>query len=268
MFLGTALLWFGWILFNAGAESAANARAGFAGFNTMLSASSGGLTWVLWDFIFLRKLSGLSFCSGVVAGLVSVTPASGFVAPWAAFVIGIIGGFVTNIACRLKPLFAYDDTLDAFGIHGVGGIMGNFLTGIFAQSWVIGLDGTTTALGGAIDGRPILIGYNLAGSCAIAGWSFALTFILLWLISRIPGFHFRSSAEQELYGDDLGEMGEINMEAAQTKRAKTSESSAEGDGSSALPAAPRLRVHTAQDVQDSFHNSSIELGPEERRIVL
>ncbi len=224
---------------------------------------------MLWDFIFLRKLSGLSFCSGAIASLVCVTPASGFVAPWAALVIGIVGGFLTNIACRLKPLFAYDDTLDVFGIHGVGGFLGNFFTGIFAQSWIVALDGTTPALGGAVDGRPILIGYNLAGSCAIAGWSFTLTIILLWLISRIPGFHFRSSAEQELYGDDLGEMGEINMETF-NKEAKRS-AAPDDENSSALPAAPRLRVHTAQELQDNFQTSSIELDSQDdrgRRIIL
>lgn len=234
MFIGTALLWFGWILFNSGSEGAANARAAAAAWNTTFAAAMAGLTWVLFDFVFLRKLSGLSLCSGAIAGLVLITPASGFVPTWAALVIGIVGGFITNLACRMKPIFAYDDTLDVFGIHGVGGFVGVIMTGIFASSSIANISGSGLP-GGAIDGRGILVGYQFAAAVTISAWSFLVTFIILWLMSRIPGLHFRSSKEQELYGDDLGEMGEINMEAMRVERPDGD------DADAALPAAPRIR---------------------------
>ena len=120
----------------SGSEAAPNARAAFAGFNTLLSAAMGGLSWVFFDFIFTRKLSGLSLCTGIVAGLVGITAGAGFVAPWAALVIGLVVGFITNIFCRLKLVFGYDDTLDAFGLHGVGGFFGLFFTGIFATGYI------------------------------------------------------------------------------------------------------------------------------------
>lgn len=100
-----------------------------------------------------------------------------------------------------RPVIGYDDTLDAFGIHGVGGVVGSLLCGIFAQSWVIALDGTV-APGGAIEGNGLILLYNFIGILAIASWSFCLTFAILWVISRVPFLHFRSSEQQELFGDD------------------------------------------------------------------
>lgn len=108
-------------------------------------------------------------------------------------------------------MFGYDDTLDAFGLHGIGGFFGLFFTGVFATGFVMNSGGGGPFPAGAVDGRPILIGYNLAGACAIAGWSFVLTFILLWLISRIPGLGFRTSEEDEVLGNDLAEMGEQDV---------------------------------------------------------
>jgi Amt family ammonium transporter len=93
-------------------SGAPDARAAYAGFNSLLAAASSGLCWVLFDFIFTRKLSGLSLCTGIIAGLVAITPGSGFVAPWAALVIGFVCGLITNISCRLKVVFNYDDTVN------------------------------------------------------------------------------------------------------------------------------------------------------------
>jgi ammonium transporter, Amt family len=131
--LGTTLLWFGWFGFNGGSAISSTPRAIMASLVTTICAATTGMTWVLFDYVVTKKISAVSFCSGVVAGLVVITPASGFVSPWGSFVMGVIGGITVNLCCKLKDKLGYDDTLDAFGIHGMGGIIGCLLTGIFHQ---------------------------------------------------------------------------------------------------------------------------------------
>jgi ammonium transporter, Amt family len=212
VFLGTALLWFGWFGFNAGSALAANARAGMAGFVTTISASAGGLAWVICDYLRIRKLSGIGFCSGVIAGLVGITPAAGYVAPWASIVIGAVTGVTCCFAIRLKDILGFDDALDAFGLHGVGGFVGAILTALFAsKELVFSLDGTEMN-GGAIDGNWVLLGYNLAGAVSTVAYSFVVTLIILYLINMIPHLHFRPNEEDEHLGGDLGEMGEVAYE--------------------------------------------------------
>lgn len=208
VFLGTGILWFGWFAFNGGSGLAATSRSALAAFNTTLAASTGAITWVAWDFLFLKRLSGLSFCSGAVAAMAAVTPAAGFVEPWAAIIIGCVGGLVTNLMCRLKDVIHYDDTLDCFNIHGVGGFIGLVLTGIFCTRNIAGMDGTVIP-GGAIDGNAISIGYQLVAAVCIASWSFVVSLILLFIINLVPALKFRSTPEQELRGDDAAGMGEF-----------------------------------------------------------
>lgn len=131
--LGTALLWFGWFGFNGGAAGQATPRAAMASVVTTISAAFAGFTWSLIDYFELERFSVVGVCSGIVSGLVVITPSAGYVAPWAAAVIGIIGGISCNLSCRLKKALKYDDTLDGFGLHGVGGFLGCVLTGIFHQ---------------------------------------------------------------------------------------------------------------------------------------
>ena len=133
---------------------------------TMIAAASGGLAWVWFDYAFTRKLSALSFCSGVVVGLVGITPASGFVAPWAAVVIGPFTALFCNLWIRGKKYVGVDDSFDAFSVHGCGGFVGNVLTGIFAQKWVARLDGTEID-GGWVEGNWIQVAYQLGSSTAI-----------------------------------------------------------------------------------------------------
>ncbi|KAJ3109400.1 hypothetical protein HDU97_006645 [Phlyctochytrium planicorne] len=216
VFLGTALLWFGWYGFNGGSALAGTARAGMAALVTHVATAAGALAWPTFDYFWSRKVSGLGFCSGAVAALVAVTPASGFVAPWAGIVIGICAGVICNLACRVKGFFGFDDSLDAWGVHGVGGFLGNILTGIFAQKWVASLDGTILPDGsipsGAIDGNAKQIGYQFAGSAAIAAYSFIFTYVFLTAINFIPGLHLRPSEDDEILGGDLSEMGEVAYE--------------------------------------------------------
>jgi Amt family ammonium transporter len=208
VFLGTGMLWFGWLFFNAGSELAINGRAAIALFNTMLAGGVGALLWVFIDLVLLQKISGLSFCSGCVAGLACITPAAGFVAPWAALVIGLCGTIVGFFWVRLKTALRFDDTLDVWCVHGMSGMTGLFLTGIFADASVIQLDGSTFP-GGAINGNGILMGYQMVAIVSIAAWSFTVTLILVFLINLIPGMRLRSPVNQELNGDDWGEMGEV-----------------------------------------------------------
>ncbi|GAU94604.1 hypothetical protein RvY_06344 [Ramazzottius varieornatus] len=206
--LGTGILWFGWFAFNGGSAGAANTRAAMAATVTTIAAATGAVSWVLYDYIFTRKVSALSFCSGVVAGLVGITPASGFVAPWCAIVIGFIVAVVCNSWVRFKKRLHFDDSFDAFSVHGCGGIVGNILTGIFAQKWIGKLDGTDID-GGWLEGNWIQIAYQLGSSAAIAAWSFVISFILLFVINKIPGLHLRVSDEDETIGGDYAEMGEV-----------------------------------------------------------
>ncbi|KAG0014669.1 hypothetical protein BGZ80_010313 [Entomortierella chlamydospora] len=206
--IGTCFIWFGWFGFNGGSALSANLRAAMACVVTNLAASVGGITWVLLDYRHERKLSVLGFCSGAVAGLVAITPASGFVGPPASVAIGFLGAVACNMAVRLKVYLKYDDAFDVFAVHGVGGIVGNILTGIFAQASIAGLDGVTVINGGWLDGNWIQVGYQLADSTAGLSWSFVVTYIILVIMNKIPGLTLRADPSQEHTGLDIAELGE------------------------------------------------------------
>ncbi|KAF0483985.1 ammonium transporter 1 [Gigaspora margarita] len=207
--LGTALLWFGWFGFNGGSALAANGRAAMACVVTNLSASVGGLTWCLLDFRLEKKLSALGFCSGAVAGLVTITPGSGYVDYPAAVAFGFLGGLACNMAVRLKHIFNYDDALDVFAVHAVGGFVGNLLTGIFASQSIIKMIDPTETGGGWINRNWIQIAYQLTDSVAGMAYSFLMTFAILWIMDKIPGLSIRSDLESEAKGLDESELGEL-----------------------------------------------------------
>jgi len=207
--LGTVLLWFGWFGFNGGSALGANLRAIQACIVTNLAAAVGGLTWMLWDYRLERKWSAVGFCSGAVSGLVAITPASGFVGAPAAVAFGIVGGTACNFATQLKVLFGYDDALDIFATHGLGGVVGNILTAIFAQSSVAAFDGITVIPGGWLDRHFVQLGIQLADSTAGMSYSFVMTTIILWIMHYIPGLSLRASVEAEILGIDDAEMGEF-----------------------------------------------------------
>src|SRR4051812_23746533 len=132
--LGAGLLWFGWFGFNGGSALASNAQAVSALTASQIAAAAAALSWMAAEWLHRGKPTALGLASGLVAGLVAVTPASGFVLPWQALLIGLIAGGVCYAMVTLKPLFKYDDSLDAFGVHGVGGFLGAVLTGVFATA--------------------------------------------------------------------------------------------------------------------------------------
>jgi Amt family ammonium transporter len=207
--LGTVFLWFGWFGFNGGSALSANLRATQACIVTNLAASVGGLTWMFWDYRLERKWSAVGFCSGAIAGLVAITPGSGFVGAPAAVLFGFLAGTVCNFATQLKFVFGYDDCLDIFASHGIGGIVGNLLTGLFAQASIAAYDGTTAIDGGWLDHHYIQLAYQLADSAAGFGYSFVMTTIILWIMHFIPGMRLRCDEETEILGVDDAEMGEF-----------------------------------------------------------
>ncbi|KAG1860915.1 ammonium transporter AmtB-like domain-containing protein [Suillus subluteus] len=207
--LGTVFLWFGWFGFNGGSALSANLRATEACIVTNLAASVGGLTWMFWDYRLERKWSVVGFCSGAISGLVAITPGSGFVGAPAAVLFGFMAGTVCNFATQLKFIFKFDDTLDIFASHAIGGIVGNILTGLFAQSSIAGADGITVIPGGWLDHNYRQLGIQLADSVSGLSYSFVMTTIILWIMHYIPGLRLRCDEETEILGVDDAEMGEF-----------------------------------------------------------
>ena len=207
IFLGTALLWMGWIGFNAGSALGATPRAGYAAINTVLSASAGALSWVLFDFHFTRKLSGIAFCSGAIAGLVGITPGAGYVPAWSSVIFGTFTAIGCASSIRVKDYLGFDDSADAWGVHGVGGIIGSLFTGIFADSSIMALDGSSVNPGGVINGNWKLLGYNALSCVSIIVYTFFGTYAILTVINIIPGLHFRQTLDEEMMGGDMHEMG-------------------------------------------------------------
>jgi Amt family ammonium transporter len=203
--LGAALLWVGWFGFNAGSQLGSDGIAASAFAATHFAAAAGGLVWAALEWQFRGKPSVLGMASGVVAGLVCITPASGYVTPMPAIIIGAAAGAVCYTACTwLKGKFKYDDALDAFGVHGVGGTLGALLTGVFATRAVSNLNGGNPM--GLIDGgRTLIVGQLVA---VLVTWVFAgvATLILLKVLDAVMGL--RVSQQEEVEGLDVTQHGE------------------------------------------------------------
>jgi len=206
--LGTVFLWFGWFGFNGGSALSANLRAAQACIVTNLAASVGGITWMLWDYRLERKWSAVGFCSGAVSGLVAITPASGFVGSPAAVLFGFLAGTVCHFATQLKFALGYDDTLDIFATHAIGGVLGNLLTGLFAQASIAAYDGFTEIPGGWLDKNYIQLAWQLADSVTGVSYSFVMTTVILWIMHFIPFMRLRADENSELIGIDETQMGE------------------------------------------------------------
>jgi Amt family ammonium transporter len=205
--IGTGLLWVGWFGFNGGSALAAGSRAAFAIFATHLAASAGALTWMLLEWWTRGKPSVLGVISGAVAGLGTITPASGFVLPWHGIVIGVIAGAGCFWACtKLKHALGYDDSLDVFGVHGVGGAMGTLLTGVFATAAISMAADAPAGHPGLLEGNGKQVLIQLYGVAATVAWSGVGTFVLLKLIGLLVPL--RVSKENEIEGLDVTQHGE------------------------------------------------------------
>jgi Amt family ammonium transporter len=191
--IGASLLWVGWFGFNAGSAGAADGRAGMAMLVTQMATAAAALAWMFAEWVSKGKPSVLGIASGAVAGLVAITPASGFVGPTPAVIIGIIAGVVCFIAATsLKHALGYDDSLDAFGVHGIGGIIGALLTGVFVSKEISGVEGS------------MLI--QLKGVAVTVIYGFAASFVILQIIDKTIGL--RVTEEQEREGLDISLHGE------------------------------------------------------------
>jgi ammonium transporter, Amt family len=205
--IGTGLLWVGWFGFNGGSALGAGSRASMAIVATHLAASAGALTWMALEWSNRGKPSVLGFISGAIAGLGTITPASGFVLPWHGIVIGITAGVACYWACtKLKLWLGYDDSLDVFGVHGVGGIIGVTLTGVFATA-AISIDAATPAgLPGLLDGNPGQVLIQIAGAAVTIAWSGVCTFVILKVVGFVT--ELRVTPEAEQMGLDVTQHGE------------------------------------------------------------
>jgi Amt family ammonium transporter len=205
-FIGACLLWVGWFGFNAGSALAANSLATSAFVNTHFATATAAIGWTIFEWLHNGKPTALGAISGAVAGLVAITPASGFVNPMSALVIGLLAGFVCSfMVFQVKSKFGYDDSLDAFGVHGAGGTLGAILTGVFATMVINPALGKGVPTGG-MDGHWGQIGHQLAGVGLAWGISIVGTLVLLFVVDKIVGL--RVSREDELAGLDLSQHGE------------------------------------------------------------
>jgi ammonium transporter len=217
--LGAGLLWFGWFGFNGGSALASNGLAVSALTASQVAAAAAALSWMLAEWMHKGKPTALGLASGLVAGLVAVTPASGYVMPWQALVIGLVAGVICYGVVCLKPFFKYDDSLDAFGVHGVGGFLGAILTGVFATAafWQAGAGGTDELgkLGDGLtkmgEGRGAQILVQLLAAVVAAGFAFGVSLILVKVIDVLCG-GFCVSGREETEGLDRTAHGEVGFD--------------------------------------------------------
>jgi Amt family ammonium transporter len=195
--LGAGILWFGWFGFNAGSGLAADGLAISAFLVTNVAAAMALVVWVILGHIHTGKMSGVGAATGAVAGLVAITPASGFVGPMGAIAIGLGAGVLTFYAVRMRHMFGFDDALEVMAVHGIGGIWGAIATGIFAVGGI-----------GLVDGDAEVLGYNVVATLATIAYSFVVTFIILKILDVIPGLGLRADEADEDAGLDVTLHGE------------------------------------------------------------
>ena len=196
-FIGAAILWIGWFGFNAGSALEASGLAVSAFVVTHIAAGAALLSWMIAEWLYRGKPTVLGAVSGAVAGLVAITPAAGFVTPISALIIGLAGGVICFFAVNLKEKFGYDDSLDVIGVHGVGGILGALLTGIFA---------TTLVNPAGADGGVTLLKIQVVSVVATIIYAFIVSFIILKIVDKFVGL--RVEHKEELQGLDLSQHGE------------------------------------------------------------
>lgn len=207
---GAGLLWFGWFGFNGGSGLVSGGLATSAFAATQAAAAAAGLSWMLVEWAHRGKPTALGLASGIVAGLVAVTPASGYIYPWGGLCIGLIAGAACYLSVTLKPFFKYDDSLDAFGVHGVGGFLGAVLTGVFCYSWNyvepnVGAQGVIASHGSL---KQLWIQFMAALVSAVVAFGFSL--ILIKLVDAALGF--MADDREEIEGLDRIEHGETGFD--------------------------------------------------------
>ena len=198
--IGTGLLWFGWYGFNAGSELAVNPITVTAFLNTDLAASVAATTWLILAWIFEKKPKFLGLLTGSIAGLATITPCAGYVTPAAAMIIGMMAGIVCYAAIWYKNRKNWDDALDVWGVHGVGGIIGTIFLGVFASTAI-----NAASANGLIFGNVKFFGLQVSAVALAAIWAFVFTYIMLWVINkvtqvRVP-FKDQARLDETLHGE-------------------------------------------------------------------
>jgi ammonium transporter len=206
---GAGLLWFGWFGFNGGSGLLSGPLAVSAFAATQGAAAAAGLSWLVAEWFHRGKPTALGLASGVVAGLVAVTPASGYIYPWGGCVIGLISGVVCYVAVCMKPWLKYDDSLDAFGVHGVGGFLGAVLTGVFCYQWQF-MEPTVGQQGFIASSSLKQVGIQLFAATISAAFAFGLSLVMVKIIDLVVGF--MAHAAEEIEGLDRTEHGETGFD--------------------------------------------------------
>jgi Amt family ammonium transporter len=199
--LGAGLLWFGWFGFNAGSALSSGTLATMAFLTTHLAASSATITWVVVEWLHRGKPTMFGAATGAIAGLATITPAAGFVGPLAALLIGVAAGILCYVALNAKSHFKYDDSLDAFGVHGVGGTLGTIMAGLFATVAI-----NAAGANGAFFGNPRQFFVQAGAVALVALYSFVASFVMLKVLDAATGLRIES--EQETEGLDISQHGE------------------------------------------------------------
>jgi Amt family ammonium transporter len=185
-------LWFGWFGFNGGSALGANGTAALAVVNSQLAAAAGAVVWMTIDLLRLNKASSLGFASGFVAGLATVTPTAGFIGPMPAIAVGAAAGLCCYGGVLLKDRFGYDDSLDAFGVHGVGGIVGTLFLGLFASTaW------NAAGANGLVHGGPRFLGVQAIAVVVAVVYCSGATFVILKAVNAITALRVRPDLEQD-----------------------------------------------------------------------
>lgn len=235
-----AFWWFGWFGFNGGSGLASGTLAVSAFAATQAAAASAALTWLLVEWLHRGKPTALGLASGLVAGLVVVTPASGYVLPWHGLLLGVAAGVVCYIAVALKSSLLYDDSLDAFGVHGVGGFLGAVLTGVFCSKAVNG-----AGQDGFLSGKPEQLGIQFFAAIVAAVLAFAVSLVMIKVLDIVMGFTVDESEETD--GLDRTEHGEIGFDYGGLDTAAVSDPSSSQPRPASIPPSDRKRYHVVVD---------------------
>jgi Amt family ammonium transporter len=207
--LGTGLLWFGWYGFNAGSELAVNSVTAIAFLNTDIAASVAGGTWLAIAWILEKKPKFVGFLTGAVAGLATVTPAAGYVTPGSAFIIGMLSGIVCYAAIAFKNKMHWDDALDVWGVHGIGGGTGVVLLGVFATT-TVNANGANGLLAGGLG----FFGLQVGAVALAMVWAFVFTYVMLLVINKVTPVRVTDVVESSLDASELGEDAYIEDESS------------------------------------------------------
>ena len=189
--LGTALLWFGWFGFNAGSAFAANEISALAFINTQIGGAFAAVTWMILDWTIQKKPTLVGFCVGVIAGLATITPAAGYVAPQGAMLIGILAGSIPYAAVLLRKKMNWDDALDVWGVHGIGGVVGILALGLLATTQM-----NPAGADGLFYGDSCFFVKELVGVGVGVAWAFIVTYVLLWVINKVTPVRVSDDAER------------------------------------------------------------------------